>query len=199
MPIDVLAFANGYFVQLALFTQIDGWEIHHFCHTGDPFIGDHQFQILSADPSGRGFERRSRDTTRQHDEKIHRQMLAGFQNVADAIQAQHIGVFMRVDHHSARPVWHDCPSKLNRGQQRALEVEMGVNQTWRQVSATQIDLLLAAVFSDTHDPSVLYGNIRPVYFSAQDIDQSRILKHHLGRLFTASNAEFSPDVAHNSV
>ncbi len=98
-------------------------------------------------------------------------IFAGLQNVTDAVQAEHIGVFVRVNHHRARAVRHDRPREFRRGEHRAFDVEMAVNQAWREIRAAQIDGLASFVIADADDAPVLHGDVRGMNFAAEDVDQ----------------------------
>ena len=106
MAVNALAFAGFNFCELAFRAEINAGKIHQLRYPGNAFVADHQAQIIRGDARTGGFERRGRDATRQHDEKIQRQIFARFQHVTNAVKAEDVGVFVRINHHRARPMWH---------------------------------------------------------------------------------------------
>src|ERR1035441_7430298 len=185
MAVNRLALANFNFRQFAFRTEIDAGEIHEFSDARDPLVGDHQLQIVGGQFRAGGFQMRRRNAAWQHDEKIHGQIFGGCQNVADAVEAQDVRVFVRVNDDRAGAVWHDRPRKFRRGEHRTLNVKMPVNQARREISALEINDLLCLIVAKADDTTVLDGDVRLVNFPAQNIDDAGVFEKQFGALFAA--------------
>ena len=133
---------------------------------------------------------------RQHDEKIHREIFGGFQNVADAVEAEDVGVFVRVNDHRTGAVRHDGARKFRRGEHGAFDVEMPVNQARRQIRTLEINHLLRLIIAEADDPTVLDGDIGLVDFAAEDVDDTGVFEQQLGAMFAARHGKFLLEVAH---
>ena len=74
------------------------------------------------------FPMRRRHARRGHEEEVERQPLAGRDQHVDPAHAQDVANLVRVGDHRGRPHRHDQPRQLGRGQERALQVHVGVDQ-----------------------------------------------------------------------
>ena len=164
----------------------------------DAFVGDHQLQIIRRQPRAGGFEVRRGNAARQHDEKIHREIFRGFEDVADAVEAEDVRVFVRVNHDRARAVRHDGAREFRRGQQRAFHMKMPVNQARREIRALEVNGFFRAIIADADDAAVVHGDDCGMDFAAQDVDEPGVFEQQFRRLFASRDGEFLLDVPHNS-
>src|SRR5262249_5469114 len=137
-----------------------------------------------------------RDAARQHDKKVHGEILRGFEDVANAIEAEDIGVFVGVNHDCAGSVRDDGANKFRSGEHGALHVKMSVNQAGRQVRAVEIDCGPRAVVAETDDTSVLDGDVCFVDFPAENVNDAGIFECQLGTPLAARHGKLLMDVAH---
>src|SRR5262249_48254404 len=170
VAVDALAFASLDLGQLALVPKINAGIVHQFSDAGDALVSDHQPQVVGGQARSRGLEGSGRHARRQHDEKVQRQVFARLQHIGDAAQAEHVGVFVRVNDDRAGPVGDDSSCELQRDEHRALYVEMRIDQAGREIRTLQINDASAFVITNADYPSVIDRHVSPVYLPAEDID-----------------------------
>jgi len=90
----------------------DPWEIHHFRQPEEPFVGKQREEIGSSKARSRGLQRRCRDAAREVEIDLEREITRRFQKIADALQTQDVGNFVRVCDHGGRPPGQDGRTKL---------------------------------------------------------------------------------------
>src|SRR5277367_1502567 len=102
-----------------------------------------------------GFEMRRGDAAWQHDEEIHREMFGGFQNVADSVETENIGILVRINHHRASAVRDNCAHEFRCGEHGTFYVKMSVDQAGREIRALHMYRLFCFVIAKTNDPAIL--------------------------------------------
>ena len=196
MAVNRLALARVNFCQLAFGAKKTPGK---FINSATPAMrssSNHQLQIVRRELRARRFQMRRRNATRQHDEKIHGEIFARIPNVADAVEAEDVGVFVRVNHHRARAVRHDRAREFRRGEHRAFDVKMPVNQARREIRALEINHLLRLVIAKADDASVFDRDVRLVDFAAEDVDHPGVFEKQFRRLFAARDAQFVLQLPH---
>ena len=107
VAVDGLAFARIDLGEFTFEAEENAGIIHQLGDAGDAFVVNHEAQVARGQPRAGAFERRGRDATGQHDEAIDGQVAAGLDHVANALDPEHVGVFMRVDDHRAGAAGND--------------------------------------------------------------------------------------------
>ncbi len=176
MAVNTLALADLDFGELLFVTEKNTGEIHQFGHAGDTFVGNHQLQIVGREPCPGGFEMRRGNAAWQHDEEIHGQILGGFQNVTDAIEPEHVGVFVWINHHRAGAMRSDRAHKLRRSEHGAFHVKMPVNQARREIRAFEINRFPGLVITEADDAAIFDGNVGLVISPLKTLTTRAFLK-----------------------
>ena len=91
---------------------------------------------------------------------------------------------------------HDRAHKFRQRDHAAFDMEMPVDQTWRQICAGKIDNLLRVIIAEANHAPVIDRDVGVVNFAAQHVDELRILEEQLGRLFAARDAQFVLQLSH---
>lgn len=103
---------------------------------------------------------------------------------------------MRIDHHRARPMRHDRARELRHGHHRALDVEVAVDQSRREIGTIQIDDFARFVVADADDAAIINRHVSRINLAAEDVHELRVFEEQLGRRFAARDAQFMFEVSH---
>src|SRR6266404_1548032 len=196
MAVDVLSLARFDLGQFGFCSQIDPRIIHQLGDASDAFVSDHQAQVIGCETRSRCLKKRCWNTRGQHDEKVQRQVLGRFQNIADAFQPENVRVFMGINDYRSSAMRHHSSRKLSRNEHRTLDMKMRIDEAWCQVSTLQIDHRQGVVLPQTDNSRVVHCHVRIINLPAEDINQLGVFEDQFSRPFTARYAEFLLDIAH---
>ena len=76
---------------------------------------------------------------------------------------------------------------MRRDTQAALDVNVGVDQTWRDVCAVEIDFFFAVITPDARDTSIEDRDVAWFDFAGEDVDDSGVLEDEVGGSVAAGN------------
>jgi hypothetical protein len=87
-------------------------------------------------------------------------------------------------------VWDDSAGELRRGDQAALDVNVGVDEAGSHEAAFKIDHLPGGVtLPDAHDVSPVDCDVRLIDLSREHVDQASSREEQVSRLVTARQAD----------
>ena len=109
--------------------------VHHLCQPKHAQLLIVWFQRLRAQDRAGFIERRRRNTGGQHHIYRERQALAHFKHIVDAVRAADVRDLVRVGDDRRRAMRQDSAGQLCRGEHRALDVHMAVDQARADIAA----------------------------------------------------------------
>jgi hypothetical protein len=129
----------------------------------------------------RALHRRGRHARRHVDEHPQRQLGGRPQQHPHALGAEDVADLVRVDHHAGDAARHDRSGKLARRQQRALDVQVPVDQPRQHERAGHVDLARAVVTAYADNVPVVDGDVGRHDLVGEQVDDPAALQHEIGR------------------
>ncbi len=123
---------------------------------------------------------------------LERDVLARLPEKADALQAHHVADLVRVFGDRRRAVWQHAFGKVRRRDQRALDVQVRVHQSWRCDQTTPLDHLSRLAPGrrirrlDHRDLTLVDANVRGVHLTRDDVGERDVANQCIQRNFAES-------------
>jgi hypothetical protein len=157
------------------------WVVHHLGHTHNALLVQQAGHVLGAEHVAAALHRRGRHTRRHVHEHPQRQRARGVDEHAHALGAQDVADLVRVDHDAGHPPRHHGPRELAGRQQRALDVQVPVDQPRQHEAAVEVDLVRATVAAEADNMAVVDGDVSVEDFVGEQVDDTRVPEDEIRR------------------
>ena len=169
----------------------DRRDVHHLGQSQDPRPRQERAHLGWAQHGAGLLPRRGGNARGGHEEEVQGEAPAGRQQPIEAGDAQDVAHLVGVGDQGGRPVGHDQAGELGRGQQRALQVHVRVDQARQDGPARQRDRLMRrpVVGPDAGDPAVGDDDRRRFDPLGKDVDDPPAGQEQVGGLVAAGDAD----------
>ncbi len=116
------------------------------------------------------------------DEDGERQIRGGSEEELDAIRPEHVADLVGIYDHTGHPARHDGASELGRLEERALDVQVAVDQARQDEGARQVELIGTAVIPQPDDVALVDGHVGRMNLVGEDVDDPSPLQDQVRRL-----------------
>ena len=130
---------------------------------------------------GAGFvQRRGGYAGGQHEAHVHRQILRGLEHVLDAVGAHDVGDLVGVGDDGGGAVGQNGLGKLRRADQRAFQMDMGIQKAGQHELAADVYLHMTVVLAHAYDKPLGNGDVAVTQLIGEDIDIGGVFQHQIG-------------------
>ena len=126
-------------------------------------------------------QRRGGDAGGQHEAHVHRQVLCGLQHILDAVGTHDVGDLMGVGDDGGGAVGQHRLGKLRGTHQRALQMDVSVDEAGQHQLAGHVHLHLAVVFAHTYNEALCHGDVPVTQLIGEYVDVSGVFQHQIRR------------------
>jgi hypothetical protein len=164
----------------------DAGVVHHLGEADDLPVPAELQEVGDLQRRAAGLVRRGGDAGREVDAQIHDHALGVFEEVADAVGAQHVGDLVRIADRGGDALGQHAAVELERGDERGFDVEVGVDEAGHGKAAVAFDQPHAVVIAIGADDAVADdGDVGVGDGAGDDVEQPDILDDDVGGISPA--------------
>ncbi len=119
--------------------------------------------------------------------KVHHRALRRGEEIADALEPEHVGDLVRIADRGGDAVGKDAAIELKRRHQRRFDVEVRVDEAGHAGEATPVDLALTLVARMRADDAIADdGDVGAGHLAGDDVEEIDVADHEIGGLATGA-------------